>query len=310
MSILEFGRYFPNGPSWEWTDFPPNHHYIRIHRVHFGWVCLAFLKQYSWSQFYNFFHGHLWKRWERGICSRESQWEQWQALDHPASWDRAGRLWISETFLLKPAKISRAWSLTLTGFPDLLEDQKKGDFYLPLKKFIVTDGKKSDGRCSKKQRGVSSQEKPAVSKRTLGAFRRALLLDLGWEEISHKKGRGKREIQVWICYSPSLKGHCFSESRSCLSRKSPAPAGSFFTALWKCLAVLSFSTHSPETAVLLYLCTREQSSSRLWVLHSWTLWSLLPSGGAYVVPGRAHHPGMLLTTYRSPSIKPFLLSSS
>ena len=148
-------------------------------------------------------------------------------------------------------------------FSRFVRRPKKGDFYLPLKKFIVTDGKKSDGRCSKKQRGVSSQEKPAVSKRTLGAFRRALLLDLGWEEISHKKGRGKREIQVWICYSPSLKGHCFSESRSCLSRKSPAPAGSFFTALWKCLAVLSFSTHSPETAVLLYLCTREQSSSRL-----------------------------------------------
>ena len=40
MSILEFGRYFPNGPSWKWTDFPPNHHYIRTHRcifVEFAW---------------------------------------------------------------------------------------------------------------------------------------------------------------------------------------------------------------------------------------------------------------------------------
>ena len=105
------------------------------------------------------------------------------------------------------------------------------------------------------------------------------------------KERSKSGFAILLPWKDS-----FSESRSCLSRKSPAPAGSFFTALWKCLAVLSFSTHSPETAVLLYLCTREQSSSRLWVLHSWTLWSLLPSGGAYVVPGRAHHPGMLLPT--------------
>ena len=38
------------------------------------------------------------------------------------------------------------------------------------------------------------------------------------------------------------------------------------------------------------------------------LWSLLPNGDAYVVPGRAHQPGMLLPTNRPPSAKPFLLS--
>ena len=45
------------------------------------------------------------------------------------------------TLVLKPAKISTE-ILTLAGFPDLLKEQKKRDFYLLLKKFIVTDGKK------------------------------------------------------------------------------------------------------------------------------------------------------------------------
>ena len=57
-----------------------------------------------------------------------------------------------------------------------------------------------------------------------GAFRTPLLPDLGWEVISHKKGGGEREIKVQICYSHSLKRHHFSESRSCVSWRFPAPA--------------------------------------------------------------------------------------
>ena len=59
-----------------------------------------------------------------------------------------------------------------------------------------------------------------------GAFRRALPLDLGWEEISHKKGRGKREIQVQICYFPSLKGH-FLRIQILSKQEIPISSGQF-----------------------------------------------------------------------------------
>ena len=75
-----------------------------------------------------------------------------------------------------------------------------------------------------KNKEESDPRKNLWSASDIGAFRTPLLLDLGWEVISHKKGGGEREIKVQICYSHSLKRHHFSESRSCVSWRFPAPA--------------------------------------------------------------------------------------
>lgn len=157
------------------------------------------------------------------------------------------------------------------------EAKEKRSFCLWKKVYCYIDGKMPDGRCGKKQ-NEPAPRKNLWSANNTGEFRIPLLPDLGWEVISHKRGGGKREIKVHTCYSPSLKRHHFSESTSSISWKSPAPAGSFSTALWNCLTVLSFVTHSSGRAVLLYLCTMVPSSSRIWVLHSRTLCSLPPNG--------------------------------
>ena len=100
----------------------------------------------------------------------------------------------------------------------------------------------------------SDPRKKLWSASDVGAFRTPLLPNVGWEVISHKKGGGKREIKVQICYSHSSKRHHFLESRSCVSWRFPAPAGSFSPALGNCLTVLVFVTHGSGRAVLLYLC--------------------------------------------------------
>jgi len=89
----------------------------------------------------------------------------------------------------------------LTGFPDLLEEQKKRDFYLPLKKFIVTDGKMSDGHCSKKQRGISSQEKPVVSKRTLGHLGEPSPWTWAGRKFHIRREEGKRDPSPDLLFS-------------------------------------------------------------------------------------------------------------
>ena len=121
-----------------------------------------------------------------------------------------------------------------------------------------------------RERDESDPWKKLWSASDIGAFRTPFFLDLGWEVISHKKGGGKREIKVQICYSYSLKRHHFLESRSCVSWNFPATEGSFSAALGNCLTVLAFVTRGSGRAVLC-LCTRVQASSRLWVLHSRTL---------------------------------------
>ena len=100
----------------------------------------------------------------------------------------------------------------------------------------------------------SDPRKNLWSASNTGTFRTPLLPNVGWEVISHKKGGGKREIKVQICYSHSLKRHHFLESRSCVSWRFPAPVGSFSTVLGNCLTVLSFVTRGSRRPVLLYLC--------------------------------------------------------